>query len=219
MITHKIEIELNLNDGNVVYSQNKLSAKSLTDYTIEEIKEIGKQGKAKELFNIGDKLDIELTNGEILTVAIADFDHDIDENGNIVPITFTAVNLLEEDCSMTGMQEYLENVFTKLLPENVRKAITPVRKGEKVYPLFLHNEMEIFGKTIYSNDNTGKQYPYYSEKCHRCKFRNREEFSTFWWERSAYYSGSNVFCFVGNNGGADSNSARWSYAVAPAFGI
>jgi len=187
--------------------------------TIEEIKELGRRGEAKKLFNIGDKLDIELTDGEILTVAIADFDHDVDENGNIVPITFTAVNALKEDCSMTHMDVYLENLYKVRLPENVRNAITPIKKGRKVYPLFLHSEMEIFGKTIYSKDKTGKQYPYYAEKCHRCKFKNGEDFATYWWECSANCNGSFRFCGVCYDGCANYYTAYWSGAVAPAFGI
>ncbi len=211
------EVTINIDE---TASQNKIkNKKTLNDYSISELKEIANSGKAQDYFKIGDKLNIELNDGEILTVAIAGFNHDIDEKGNVVPITFTAVNILEESCSMDDMEAYLNNLFLNRLPKDLRENIVTVNKGNKFYKLFLHNEMEIFGRTIFSNDSVGKQYPYYEEKCHRCKFRNSSEYSAGWWERSAYYSGSNFFCYVGSSGGASNNYAYYSYGVAPAFGF
>ncbi len=222
MENHKIEIDLNINiseNGKVTKRVKSKDIKPLSAYTVAEIKEIEKRGEVEKYFKVGDKLYIKLDNDEILTVAIADFYHDTDENGNLVPITFTAVNLLEESCSMDDMDEYLENLFSKRLPADIRDGIIPVQKDGKTCKLFLHSEMEIFGRTIYSNDNTGKQYPYYAEKCHRCKFKNSEEYSRWWWERSAYYDYSPFFCYVNSNGGANGNNAYYSYGVAPAFGF
>lgn len=218
----KIEISINGQSATVQASipePVKATKKALADYSWDEIKAIGKAGLAPEYFNIGDKKDILLTNGEVLTVAIADFNHDTGSEGNIIPITFTSVNVLEEDCTMRGMKAYLVNFVEVLLPEDVRKVITPAMKNSKPCVVFLHNEMEIFGKTIYSNDTEGSQYPYYAEKCHRCKFKNSKEYSAFWWERSAYYGNSIDFCLVNINGSATGYDASGSYAVAPAFGV
>ncbi len=198
---------------------NSIKKRNLNDYSIKELKEIANNGKARQYFNIGDKLNITLNDGEILTVAIADFNHDIDEKGKIIPITFTAVNVLEESCSMDGMDNYLQNLFDNRIPKELKKAIVPVNKEGRIYKLFLHNEVEIFGETIYSNDDTGTQYPYYQEKCHRCKFKNSKNYSADWWERSAYYDSSYCFCYVSGNGGADSYSSDYSRGVAPAFGF
>lgn len=218
----KIEISINGQSASVQASipePVKATKKALADYSWDEIKAIGKAGLAPKYFNIGDKKDILLTNGEVLTMAIADFNHDTDSEGNIIPITFTPVNVLEEDCTMKGMKAYLVNFFEVLLPEDVRKVITPAMKNGKPCTVFLHNEMEIFGKTIYSNDTEGSQYPYYAEKCHRCKFKNSKEYSAYWWERSASYNYSYIFCFVNGNGNATINNAGSSFAVAPAFGV
>ncbi len=218
----KIEISINGQSASVQASipePVKATKKALADYSWDEIKAIGKAGLAPEYFNIGDKKDILLTNGEVLTMAIADFNHDTDSEGNIIPITFTPVNVLEEDCTMRGMKAYLVNFVEVLLPEDVRKVITPAMKNGKPCVVFLHNEMEIFGKTIYSNDTEGSQYPYYAEKCHRCKFKNSKEYSAYWWERSALYNNSSSFCLVYGNGNATATTADRSFAVAPAFGV
>lgn len=218
----KIEISINGQSASVQASipePVKATKKALADYSWDEIKAIGKAGLAPEYFSIGEKKDILLTNGEVLTMAIADFNHDTDSEGNIIPITFTPVNVLEEDCTMKGMKAYLVHFFEVLLPEDVRKVVTPAMKNGKPCAVFLHNEMEIFGKTIYSNDTEGSQYPYYAEKCHRCKFKNSKEYAATWWERSAYYDTSNLFCVVSYIGSADYYGAYYSYAVAPAFGV
>lgn len=198
---------------------NSVKKKNLNDYSIKELKEIANSGKAPQYFNIGDKLNITLNDGEILTVAIADFNHDIDEKGKFIPITFTAVNVLEESCSMDEMDNYLQNLFDNRIPNELKEAIVPVNKKGKIYKLFLHNEVEIFGETIYSNDDTGTQYPYYQEKCHRCKFKNSKNYSADWWERSANYYSSRDFCFVSYDGYASNSNSDDSRGVAPAFGF
>lgn len=220
MANHRIELDININvneNGVVTQSVNSKDIKPLSEYSIGEIKDICKAGKHKEYFRIGDKFDINLGD-DILTMAIAGFDMDKDADGNIVPITFTAVNVLKQECPMTKMDEYLSDLFAKF-PKDLQEAIVPIKKGKKVYRLFLHSEKEIFGKTIYSKDNTGEQYPYYKEKCHRCKFKNDEDNTSWWWERSAHYSGSSLFCRVNDCGGASFSYALYSYGVAPAFGI
>lgn len=198
---------------------NSIKKRNLNDYSIKELKEIANSGKAQQYFNIGDKLNITLNDGEILTVAIADFNHDIDEKGKIIPITFTAVNVLEESCSMDEIDNYLQNLFDNRIPKELKEAIVPVNKEGRIYKLFLHNEVEIFGETIFSNDDTGTQYPYYQEKCHRCKFKNSKNYSANWWERSAYYNYSGSFCSVSNFGAATNFIAYSSLGVAPAFGF
>lgn len=222
MATHKVEIDLNINiseNGKITKKIKTKEVKPLAEYTVAEIKQIEQSGEVEKYFKVGDMLDIKLNDGEILTVAIADFYHDVDADGNLVPITFTAVNVLEDRVSMDDMEAYLEKLFSERLPADFREGIIPVQKDGKTCKLFLHNEVEIFGKTIYSNDNSGKQYPYYKQKNHRCKFRNSSDSSAYWWERSANYGSSSFFCGVSSSGAATYSGARYSYGVAPAFGF
>lgn len=203
--------------------------KALNDYSWAEIKEIGKRGEAQTYFRIGDRKEIPLPNGETLTVAIAAFYHDKDKDGNILPITFTTVNLLEESARMneddtnkggwkeSEMRKSLDHFLCNMLPKDLQGAISPADKGETVDNLFLFNEIEVFGHTEYSDDNFGKQYPYYAEKHHRCKFKNSEDYARIWWLRSPHASSSTYFCVVSYGGCAGGSFASSGGGVAFGF--
>ncbi len=203
--------------------------KPLNDYSWAEIKEIAKRGEAQTYFRVGDKKEIPLPNGETLTVAIAAFYHDKDKDGNVLPITFTTVNLLEESACMneddtnkggwkeSEMRDTLKRFFAASLPIDLQNVITGASKGETVDNLFLFNEIEVFGHTEYSDDNFGEQYPYYAEKCHRCKFKNSEDYARYWWLRSPCASYSAGFCSVDYGGIADYGGASSSSGVAFGF--
>ena len=84
-------------------------------------------------------------------------------------------------------------------------------------------EYEIFGTRTYANSaekNYQAQYAYYSAGNSKVKYRHSATGSTaWWWERSPGYASSANFCIVGANGYANSNSARNSNGVAPAFRV
>ena len=84
-------------------------------------------------------------------------------------------------------------------------------------------EYEIFGTRSYANSaekNYQAQYAYYSAGNSKVKYRHSATGSTaYWWERSPYYNYGDGFCFVGTNGGASGNAARYSYGLAPAFRV
>lgn len=206
--------------------------KPLNDYSWAEIKEIARRGEAQTYFRIGDRKVITLPNNEDLVVAIAGFYHDKDKDGNLIPITFTTVNTTEEDMVMNDTttnaggwkdskgRKSLEHFFSTCLPKDLQEVITAADKGDTLDKLFLFNEMEVFGRTIYSADTFGKQYPYYTEKHHRCKFKNSEESADWWWLRSPGRSNSTSFCIVNGVGGiAYYYFASFSSGVAFGFGI
>lgn len=112
----------------------------------------------------------------------------------------------------------MKNIFD-LLPDDLQAIIKATNKGETTDTLFLFNEVEVFGKTIYSEDNFGKQYDYYKVKHNRNKYMNDEEYSSGWWLRSPYASYSSGFCYVSNNGIAGGNIASISRGVAFGFCI
>ena len=84
-------------------------------------------------------------------------------------------------------------------------------------------EYEIFGTRTYANSaekNYQAQYAYYSAGNSKVKYRHSATGSTaWWWGRSPYYIGSNGFCVVGTNGGANISGAGSSFGVAPAFRV
>lgn len=84
-------------------------------------------------------------------------------------------------------------------------------------------EFEIFGTRSYANSaeqNYQQQYQYYKNGNSKVKYRHSSTSSTaYWWERSPYYNNGSYFCSVYTNGVANSNSARHSYGLAPAFRV
>ena len=84
-------------------------------------------------------------------------------------------------------------------------------------------EFEIFGTRSYANSaekNYQQQYQYYKNGNSKVKYRHSSTSSTaHWWERSPYYSSSNSFCYVNTTGNANTNYARYSHGLAPAFRV
>ena len=84
-------------------------------------------------------------------------------------------------------------------------------------------EFEIFGTRSYANSaeqNYQQQYQYYKNGNSKVKYRHSSTSSTaYWWERSPYYNGSNLFCRVNTSGGASNYNARNSNGLAPDFRV
>lgn len=84
-------------------------------------------------------------------------------------------------------------------------------------------EFEIFGTRSYANSaeqNYQQQYQYYKNGNSKVKYRHSSTSSTaLWWERSPFYNNSTNFCIVDSNGNANTNTARYSYGLAPAFRV
>lgn len=84
-------------------------------------------------------------------------------------------------------------------------------------------EFEIFGTRSYANSaeqNYQAQYQYYKNGNSKVKYRHSSTSSTaYWWERSPSSNGSGNFCGVNTSGGANSDGARNSHGLAPAFRV
>ena len=84
-------------------------------------------------------------------------------------------------------------------------------------------EFEIFGSRTYANSseqNYQAQYAYYSAGNSKVKYRHSATSSAArWWGRSPNSNYSIYFCIVYANGSANSNYARDSYGLAPAFRV
>lgn len=228
ILNKKFEIEISVRDTSSEKITHSVNLKKLQDYSWEEIANIKNPG---EVFEIGDEKTIPLKNGDTLLIAIAGFNHDSDEKGNVLPITFTTVDLFSDrhpmdntDTNKSGWKgckmrkETMKNIFD-LLPDDLQAIIKNTYKGETTDPLFLFNEVEVFGKTNYSKDNFGNQYDYYKVKHNRNKYMRDEEYSSGWWLRSPVASYSPSFCFVGGSGYAYLSLASVSWGVAFGFCI
>ena len=89
--------------------------------------------------------------------------------------------------------------------------------------LFLLAEFEVFGTRYWANQyeqNSQKQYDYYKAGNSRVAY-NHSAVSTavWWWLRSAYYSGSNLFCDVFTDGCYGYDNANYSAGLRPGFAV
>lgn len=142
------------------------------------------------------------------------------------------------DPSSTCATTPVAGTLMAALPSDLRAVMKPMTKytnnkgdkgdtAEKVTVttdyLPLLAEFEIFGAKTYANSyeqNKQKQYDYFVAGNSKNKYRHSATGSTAnWWERSAFYSASDGFCYVGTNGGANGNYAYGAFGVAPIFKV
>lgn len=179
--------------------------KNLSDYTPEEILYIGENGQlgtdsngnkvwkfdGEEWFHIGDQTTITLTDGQILKIAIADFNHDVGADGStIMPFTFTATHILATKQPMnstvtnTGgwkdseLRTYMNETLWNLFPEEWKAVIGTTKKtttkgsqssdtqttDDKLF-LFSIYEVGLSVTTAYDNSHyikEGTRYPIFS---------------------------------------------------------
>lgn len=177
----------------------KYEFKTFESCTWEEIAEISKSGKASKQFNVGDEREETLITGEKITLVILGFGQDEKASGGKVNMTIGLKNLMDGDFEMNlthtnegGWEKsrmrtvYMERVF-KLLPEELRNIIVPVKKSASAGggstditvsedKLFLFSLAEIYSpRGISKSDNSdissnadtyqeeGTQYEYFKE--------------------------------------------------------
>lgn len=149
-----------------------------------------------------------------------------------------STNTNDGDATATTATSPVANTLMAALPSDLRAVMQPMtiytdntgggsntasNVTASVDYLPLLAEYEVFGTRTNANSseqNYQAQYAYYSAGNSKVKYRHSSTSSTAnWWERSPYYNYSGYFCYVGTNGGADYDTARYSYGVAPAFRV
>ena len=139
---------------NEVVEPMSFAKKELSECTPLQIQEVGQKGHIDETdntkwivgnetwFNVGDEVTMTLTNGTEVVLQVADFNHDVDENGNVLPITFITRDILPEtyrhpmnELSIneggwveSSMREYLNTEIYNLISDEWKQLIKPVRK-------------------------------------------------------------------------------------------
>ena len=169
-----------------------------------------------------------------------DLRYDILGSTNKAPVNYGKARATSDtgyDAPTNTATSPVANTLMAALPADLRAVMKPITKytdnkgnssdvaanvTSSLDYLPLLAEQEIFGgNRTYSNQyekNSQVQYAYYSAGNSKVKYRHSATGSTaYWWERSpSYYSNTN-FCGVNANGNANSNNARYSYGLAPAF--
>ena len=198
-------------------------------------------GMAERVFVPGDTKKITLKDGSEINVRIIDFNHDEDESGQKIPISFESVETLNENqvmndsCSNKGgwekskLRSFLNTTILAMLPDDLRAVIKPCVKltrtsgasnaslGKTLDHIFVLSEQEIFGRKIYSGGNEGHWYDWYRQEnteYGKCKQNGERDWR---WERSPYRGNTSNFCSVNSNGDANYDGA--SNTIGVSFGF
>lgn len=183
----------------------------LADDSWETISEISKSGNPEMYYNIGDTKDVTLTTGEVITLQIIGFNHDVLSDGSgYAGITFQMKNLLATtykinnsntnvggwESSVVRTRLQTDGDIYKTIPDDIKAVIRPVDKitsvGNKSTNLkvssdyaFLLSEIEIFGTASYSVAGEGKRYDYYASyanaNARRIKYLSNGSGSASYW--------------------------------------
>ena len=107
-------------------------------------------------------------------------------------------------------------IFTA--PNNGNIALTATEDD-----VFLLAEYEVFGSRTHASTQEPtylKQYAYYSAGNSKLNYRhNATSTAAWWWERSPFSGGSDIFCCVYESGIANCDYAYYSLGVSPAFKV
>ena len=208
--------------------------KGLADNSWEQISAASEAGIAEVLWKVGDEKDIQLTNGERLTVQIYGFEHDDLTQGGKAGITFGLKELMHNARSMSGsatneggftqtqMYSWLNGTLYEQLPLELRNMIKAADKKTAVgggsgsirtdsMKVFLFAEAECFSTLHHSYPGEGEQYEIFKDSANRIKVLEGPQILE-WWERSPRASDTMSFCLVHSTGDAGYTNAAWPYA-------
>lgn len=200
---------------------------------------------APAMFKLGDFKNEVLKDGTHVQFRIIGFNHDKTRGGLVVPMTWEMVDCMPErypwnkqdtnrgswrDTYIRKQMNDPDGIIYRLMPDELLAVVEPVIKLtahtydgsneiiETEDKFFLKSEKETFGRNIYSAPGEGHWYEWYrQEDVPWGKKRNgANEYTMF---RSPGYNTSAYFCLVGTNGTASYGAARYSYGLAPAFGL
>lgn len=204
----------------------------LASATWDQIANISASGRASTMWSIGDTKQFTLSSGEVIEVAIADFNHDDLADGtgkagitfvmthcatDIAPMNSTATNVGGwGSCLMrtSTLPSYLDK-----LPSDLQSVIKEVNKltssgnlSKNIVTtadkLFLLSQAEA-GSQVYSFDGEGTQYPIFTSNASRIRYAGYGGTTVrSYWCRSPHNTDKTRFCTIlvtGVGGGLGAN--------------
>lgn len=189
--------------------------------TWKKIVEAIRSGNAKESFNVGDIITIDLKDGVTMRIAVAGINTYAE---NEVVFAFKDIlpeeRYMNEHCTNKGgyeasdMAAYLDTEIFALLPDDLQEVIKE-RRGHK---LWLFSRREVFGKDgRYICPDEDVHLPYYKEVENRVKLCNGKP--NWWWLASPYAATTTFFALVSDYSLSSNDNADESNGVAPGFCI
>lgn len=205
-----------------------LAKKAFYDCTTTEIQAIAKSGMANQYWSVGDYHTITMKTGEVIDVAIGDFNHDVTPGGVTIPVTLVMKQALKDggrihsSTSTVGGYpecEFRKNVLPSIVsnfPDEWQNIMTTARKNSIAYSSSGHpivtsddkawmlSAQEVIGATSFNGyscyDDGSTLYPIFSSNESRIRMSNGADCA--WWTRSprASYTQYSSYCYVRADG-------------------
>ena len=205
-----------------------LAKKAFYDCTTTEIQAIAKSGMANQYWSVGDYHTITMKTGEVIDVAIGDFNHDVTPGGVTIPVTLVMKQALKDggrihsSTSTVGGYpecEFRKNVLPSIVsnfPDEWQNIMTTARKNSIAYSSSGHpivtsddkawmlSAQEVSGTTSLNGyscyDDGSTLYPIFSSNESRIRMSNGADCA--WWTRSPRgpYTQYSSYCYVREDG-------------------
>lgn len=219
-----------------------LAKKAFYDCTTTEIQAIAKSGMASQYWSVGDYHTITMKTGEVIDVAIGDFNHDVTPGGVTIPVTLVMKQALKDGgrihssgSTVGGYPEceFRKNVLPSIVsnfPDEWQNIMTTARKNSIAYSSSGHpivtfddkawmlSAQEVIGATSFNGyscyDDGSTLYPIFSSNESRIRMSNGADCA--WWTRSPRgpYTQYSSYCFVDTSGGVRSSDNNASSSSA-----
>ena len=205
----------------------------------DEISDNIKNNTYTTKYSIGDTKAVDMGDQGIICFQIAAFDTDVDANGNTIPITWVAKQIMvtSEQMNSTGtnsggypasaMKTYVDGLKSSL-PATLQAMIVAASKTSRYYngvtlqdltsteELWIPSYREIFGGTSYEQSG-----PVYSSLFSSSSTRIKKKYGTgsasFWWLRSVITGNASYFGRVNSSGNSGDNLANYNSGVVLGF--
>lgn len=205
-----------------------LAKKAFYDCTTTEIQAIAKSGMASQYWSVGDYHTITMKTGEVIDVAIGDFNHDVTPGGVTIPVTLVMKQALKDggrihssNSTVGGYPEceFRKNVLPSIVsnfPDEWQNIMTTARKNSIAYSSSGHpivtfddkawmlSAQEVIGATSFNGhscyDDGSTLYPIFSSNESRIRMSNGADCA--WWTRSPRgpYTQYSSYCYVRADG-------------------
>lgn len=205
-----------------------LAKKAFYDCTTTEIQAIAKSGMASQYWSVGDYHTITMKTGEVIDVAIGDFNHDVTPGGVTIPVTLVMKQALKDGgrihsygSTVGGYPEceFRKNVLPSIVsnfPDEWQNIMTTARKNSIAYSSSGHpivtfddkawmlSAQEVIGSTSFNGyscyDDGSTLYPIFSSNESRIRMSNGADCA--WWTRSPRgpYTQYSSYCYVREDG-------------------
>lgn len=215
--------------------------KDLNHLSWTEIDEIGRSGKARDLFAVGATKRDTMKNGFVAEWKIIGFNHDdLADGSGKAAISWDMVRAYKDEWAMNDestneggwekckMNQRMNGELLALCSDELQSIIKPVIKLtsagkcskeiiKSVCKLWLKSEKELYGRCFYSAPGEGSWYEYYRQEDVPYYIEDADGDRVSQWLRSANYTNYHAFCLVYTDGSASYYTAWYASALSPGF--